>query len=221
MGRTSGTEGGGLWVAATGGGVYELGDAVVLGGVAASLHGGRLRAGWRRDGREWLSQERRLAAAGPLALTDQVASTLDFGLGRHRLELGVEGPGGGTAVAWLELEVVEPGGPTLAPLARPALVWPDATAHPWADVWIQSRALDRGGRALPLAVQPEGEACEVREVDAARGLVHLRLACARSTTRRHGVELVARDAGGRQATARVELVAPPALPLSSRSRSAP
>ena len=195
-----------------GGGVFELGDAIELGGEISRPTGGRVEVEWRAGTTRLFPRDLVVAGEGgaPTALPGQVLSTLDLGLGVHRLELVLVGaPGLGRVAGAVEIEVAQPGCPTLAPVAHPAILWPpDGRA---ADVWLEVRGADRHGRPPAVAVDL-GEASarggELLGIDARRGLVHLRLRAARGVPLRYRIGVTAVDDAGRRSSTHASVVAP-------------
>lgn len=204
-----------------GGGVFELGDAIALGGEISRPVGGRLELEWRAGAARLCPPDVVVAAAGgaPTPLPEQILSTLDLGLGVHRVDLVLGAPGRARVAGAVQIEVTQPGRPTLAPVARPAILWPpDGRA---ADVWLEVRGADRHGRPPALDVDL-GEAVswggELLDVDTARGLVHLRLRAAGAVARSYRIGVTAVDDAGRSSSNHAGVVAP-APPSSVRGPS--
>jgi PKD repeat protein len=207
--------------APTGGGVYEVGAEVVLGGDISDYDGDQLNYRWL-EGTDVLDSGTIQAIAGgdPVALTP--TPVLGFSLGIHTVTLEVSDDVNDPVSADIRVEVVDTSVPTLSPVPSETILWPPN--HKMVDIVIEANAHDNSGQPPTLTVdvtsnEPEeglGDGDMSPDwaniaIDQAAGIITLQLRAERSGSgdgRVYTIAITATDEGGNSSQAAVEIIVP-------------
>jgi len=211
-------------VAPTGGGVYEYGLDVTLGGSASDFDGDPLDVEWRQD-TTVLALESGIGTmygGSPVALSYQVINSAVLGLGTHTVTLAGSDGVNSEVAASVTVEIIDSLAPTIELIPSHTILWPPN--HKMVSVSVQANVYDNAGGTIQLAVdvqssepqefdgdgnfQPDHE---VLSVDEANGLILLNLRAERSgkgAGRTYTIMVTATDGAGNQSTAMVEVQAP-------------
>jgi hypothetical protein len=129
-------------IAASGGGAFEIGATVSLGGEFSDFDGDLLHYAWTVDGNTSCSGDiRALEGGGPVSITACVVNGL--GLGSHIATIAVSDGNNTPVTANATIQVVDHASPTIAPMANTYILWPPN--HQMVDIAISANASDNSG----------------------------------------------------------------------------
>lgn len=210
---------------AAGAGTYPVKTPVVLTGTVADFDGDALQYAWTVDHRtKCAGSVNSIAGGAPVSLTE--CQTGGLSLGAHTASLSITDGVNAPVVVALPIQVVDNDPPTLAPVAKPSILWP--ANGKLVDVVIFANAKDNGGpvklSASVASNEPtcrphrphrrdrdEGKDWTVPVVDARTGKITLKL---RAESADHGPERVytvtvtATDRSGNVSKAAVDIKVP-------------
>ncbi len=207
--------------APTGGGVYEIGTPVILGGQVSDFDGDSVTY-------EWLEEESVLFT-GPVQTTyggEPVHlpnyENSDFDLGSHTVTLGVHDGVNQPVSNDITVEIIDTGAPTLSPVPDKTILWPPN--HEMIDITIIANASDNSGGPLTLAAtvssnEPEdglGDGDMSPDwtepvIDEGGGIITFQLRSERSGSgsgRIYTITIKATDESGNTSEAQVEIIVP-------------
>lgn len=202
----------------SGGGTYQVGTDLTLGGTVADYDGDVVAYGWSEGGVAIASGTVYTPFGGdPVSIPDEVIAG-GLPLGSHTLTLTVDD--GTVALHYdVTVDVIDTIAPTLAPVASPTILWPPN--NKMVDVAIDVGAGDNSGGPVSLSVSitsnedpkdPAVPDTEVVSVDeSGGGHVALRLRSSRAGKgdgREYRVSIMATDESGNFSIAEVVVRAP-------------
>jgi hypothetical protein len=207
--------------APTGGGVYEVGTEVVLGGSVADYDGDSLEYSWREGTQEIGSGTIQAVEGGdPVTLPD--VGVVGLGLGAHILILEVSDGINDPVSSDITVEVVDTSVPTLHPEPSETILWPPN--HQMVDIVIAANAADNSGLPPTLSVEVtsnepvdgtgDGDMSPdwvIDAIDQVTGMISLQLRAERSGSgdgRVYTVAITATDDSDNSSEAAVEIIVP-------------
>jgi hypothetical protein len=207
--------------APTGGGTYELGSTITLGGQVSDFDGDTVTYQWLEGSTVWASGLISTIEGGtPVTLPPYTPSGLT--LGSHQLSLSVSDGVNQPVVRTVTVKIIDTQAPKLAPVPDKTILWPPN--HQMVPVTIAANATDVGGLPASLAAlvtsnEPEeglgdGDAAPdwiIQEVSATTGKIVLQLRAERSGAgngREYSVLITATDSSGNTGAAIVKILVP-------------
>ncbi len=207
--------------APSGGGVYQIGDAVILRGQISDHDGDSLYYEWLQDGTSLFDETIQSVPGGsPVTLPDYNLWGLD--IGTYTFTLWVSDEVSPPVTSDITVKVIDTQAPTLAPVADKNLLWPPN--HKMVDVTIMTHTDDNSGGTANLAVtvscnEPvngsgDGQTSSdwvVNRIDQDNGIISLQLRAERSgqgNARVYTVTITATDAAGNSSSADVNILVP-------------
>lgn len=208
-------------VAATGGGVYQIGDPVILSGQVSDYDGDFLNYQWLQ-GESLLFDGTIQSVQGgsPVTLPDYNLWGLDIGV--HTFTLSVSDGVSPPVKSDVTATVTDTQAPTFAPVADKAILWPPN--HKMVDVVIMANAIDNSGGAVQLAVTissnesingpGDGQTPSdwvVNSIDQTKGIIFLQLRAERSgkgNARIYTVTVTATDDSDNSSSTDVNILVP-------------
>lgn len=207
----------------TGGGTYEIGTPITVGGQVSDFDGDLLTYMWSEGATIYCngpSQIQSTIGGTPVDLPDCRLPAL--GLGIHAVALTVSDEINQPVSRAITINVVDTGAPTLAPTADPMILWPPN--HKMVKIAIKANAQDNSGLPVKLGAtvssnEPEeglGDGDMTPDwttpvIDQATGVITLQLRAERSglgNGRTYTVTINAIDEAGNTSIANVEIVVP-------------
>ena len=209
----------------SGAGTYQLNTPVQLNGTVSDFDGDAIQYAWALDGLAKCSGSvNSLAGGSPVALT--VCQTAGLSLGAHTATLTLTDGVNAPVLTTLMIQVVDTIPPTLAPVAKPSILWP--ANGKLVDVVILANAKDNGGPVkLAASVTSNKPVCRIHgehgrdrdedkdwtipAIDQKTGKISLKL---RAESADHGpvrvytVTVTATDRSGNVSKASVEIKVP-------------
>jgi len=211
--------------ASSGGGIYEIGSSVTLGGDVSDFDGDSLSYEWKEGEVVYCTGTIDTIAGGtPVILPDCVVSALS--LGSHIFSLQINDGANNPVSSEISVEVIDTAVPTLAPVASEYILWPPN--HKMEDITIEANAADNSGQPVTLHVvvtsdEPDeglGDGDQPNDIvqptiDQDTGTIHFRLRVERSMSgdgRVYTVEITATDSSNNSSVTEIELLVPYANP---------
>lgn len=207
--------------APVGGGTYEIGAPVILGGQVADFDGDPVTYRWLEGERLLFSGEAQTVYGGdPITLPSHTLYGL--GLGAHALTLQVDDGTNAPVSSTIVVTIVDTTVPTLVPLPDKTILWPPD--HGVVDVVVAANASDNSGVPVVLTAtvasnEPEdglgdgdlGPDWTEPVIDQAAGIIALQFRAERSGSgngRIYSVTITARDQSGNASAATVRITVP-------------
>ena len=205
----------------TGGGTYQIGDPINLGGQVLDFDGDWLSYEWLvGDEVQFDGQVEALYGGDPVALPEHELWGLD--VGQHKVTLRVSDDVNEPVSSDISVEVVDTIVPTLAPTSDKSILWP--ANHKMVDIAIVANAEDNSGGPVSLLVtvssnEPEdgtgdgntASDWEVVDIDDDSGIITLTLRAESSGSgdgRIYTITITATDEVGNSSTSDVEIIVP-------------
>lgn len=207
----------------TGGGTYEIGTPITVGGQVSDFDGDLLTYTWSEGTTIYCNgpgQIQSIAGGTPVNLPDCLLPAI--GLGIHAVALTVSDEINDPVSRAITVNVVDTGAPTLAPTTNPTILWPPN--HKMANIVIKANAQDDSGLPVKLGAtvysnEPQdglGDGDTAPDwtapvIDQATGVITLQLRAERSglgNGRTYTVTISAIDEAGNTSIANVEVVVP-------------
>jgi hypothetical protein len=205
----------------TGGGTYQIGDPINLGGQVSDFDGDWLSYEWLvGDEVQFDGQVEVLYGGDPVVLPEHELWGLD--IGSHILTLRVADEYNAPVSSDISVEVVDTMVPTLAPTFDKSILWP--ANHKMVDITIVANADDISGGPVSLSVmvssnEPEDGTGDGRtasdwkvvDIDDDSGIITLRLRAESSGSgdgRIYTITITATDEAGNSSTSGVEIIVP-------------
>jgi hypothetical protein len=209
------------YVAPTGGGTYELGTLVSVGGEVLDFDGDMLNYHWSEGATNYCSGEIQSIEGGvPVILPYCELPPLE--LGAHTLTLTVSDGINAPVSRNIIIDIVDTTEPTLAPVSSKLILWPPN--HDMVDIEIDTNAWDNSGMPILSATVASNEPIDglgdsanpapdwtSPVIDQETGVVTLQLRAERSGRgdgRIYTVAIIAIDPSGNASTANVEIIVP-------------
>lgn len=133
---------------ASGGGVYEIGTDLTLGGQVSDFDEDNLHYQWMKD-TEILFSGSIEATVGGVDLPSHTLSSLNLGLGEHTITLQVDDGVSTPITRNIAVNVVDTTVPTISATANKTILWPPN--HEMVDIVIQANATDNSGGPVILS----------------------------------------------------------------------
>lgn len=207
----------------TGGGVYEAGHAITLGGTVSDDDGDLLSFEWREGSTVHHSGTVQTVEGGtPVALPAYAIPEPGLSVGVHVIQLVIDDEESDEVVSEITVEVIDTTAPTLAPCPSHGMLWPPN--HELVTVTIAANAADPNGSAPQLAASVTSDepdeglgdgdtANDIQnlQVDSETGTITVDLRVERSGTgdgRTYTITLEATDASGNSSMAEVTVLVP-------------
>lgn len=205
---------------ALGGGVYEIGTAVDLGGTVSDYDGDLLTYKWLTGG-TLLFEGTIQAAVGGQTVQLPVFTLSDLELGTHSIVLQVEDGINTPVSSSVSVEMVDSTPPVLSPVADKSVLWPPN--HKMVGITIQANASDNSGVVHLSAVVSCNEPANgpgdgntdadwtEPVIDEENGIITLELRAERAgkgNGRVYTIEITATDQSGNSQTANLTVTVP-------------
>lgn len=205
----------------TGGGVYEIGAEVVLGGNVSDYDGDLLSYQWI-EGHNVISSGtvQSLEEGTPVSLPSYLISNLALGI--HTISLQVSDGTNDPIFSVITVEIVDITVPTIVPSVNKTILWPPN--HKMEDIIIEANTTDNSGFPVSLSVmvssnEPQdglGDGDMTPDwtepfIDQENGIISLQLRAERSGTgdgREYKITITATDSSGNSSTADVIIIVP-------------
>ena len=206
--------------APTGGGTYQIGETVTLGGEVSDLDSDLVTYEWLEGEEVLFSGEVQTTPGGdPVDLLEE-HTIYNLGLGIHTITLSVTDGINAPVTSDIVVEVIDTTAPTLAPVPDKTILWPPN--HYMVDIEIQANADDKSGGQVYLSAtvssnEPEdglgdGDmAPDWTEPEIDNGIITLQLRAERSGSRDgriYTITITATDDSGNDSSADVEIIVP-------------
>jgi hypothetical protein len=206
--------------APSGGGKYEIGSPITVGGQVSDFDGDLLTYTWSKGAEDPFCSGTVNTIAGGEPVDLPPFDLPELGLGEHTITLTVWDSDNEPVSADIHIEVVSTAVPTLAPKATPGILWPPN--HKMVDIIIEANAEGVCDVTLSAAVTsnepPDGLGDGQTSpdwtgpvIDQQNGVIHLQLRAERSgrgTGRTYTVSITATDCYENSSSADVKIIVP-------------
>ncbi len=207
--------------APSGGGVYEIGADVTLGGNVSDFDGDLLNYEWKEGAAVlFYGTIESIAGGTPVELPPYTTSSLSLGI--HTITLQVDDGFNDPASNQITVDIVDTTVPTLVPVVDQTILWPPN--HKMMDIVIEANASDNSG--LPVTLTAEVTSNEPEEglgdgdmapdwteplIDQDMGIINLELRAERSGSgdgREYTITITATDSSDNLSSADVKIIVP-------------
>jgi hypothetical protein len=207
--------------APTGGGVYQLGTPITVGGQVSDFDGDLLTYTWSEGATSYCSGQVQSVQGGtPVPIPG--CSLPSLALGTHKVTLTLSDGINQPVSSDITIKVEDTTAPTLAPLPNTTILWPPN--HKMVNIVINANAKDESG--LPVRLSAVVSSNEPQDglgdgdtapdwtdpvIDQANGIITLQLRAERSGSgngREYTIAITATDNTGNSSTAAVVIIVP-------------
>lgn len=209
------------YAAPSGGGVFEINEAVTLGGYVSDYDGDLLNYQWLDGAVVLFSGTVQTVKGGTLVeLPEHTISTLSLGI--HTIVLQVDDGVNEPVSGEITVEIVDTSPPTLEPAANKTVLWPPN--HKMVDIVIEANASDSSGLPVTLSaaissnepVNGSGDGDKSPDwteplIDQENGSITFQLRAERSgkgNGRVYTITITASDTSNNTATANIDITVP-------------